>query len=224
MRRTPPHIARMKTLPQLVAREDSALPVLLEWARLATNAIQVRAPDKMLAAETLVEMQVTTASPLGAIAFHTGGLSVADGFVRVLGSSDERGVRDWNRAAGVLDQSYVLVADDVLGGQFAMNHGGFAGPDGMVHYLPPDQLEWVDLNSDYGDFLGWCFSGDLPAFYAAHAWERWLTEDLPGWGEAWAFAPLPWTAPGADLAALSREVVPAEAVWRAKREFMALAA
>ena len=214
----------MKTLPQLIAREGSALPVLLEWARSATNAVRVRPPAKMLAAETLVEMQVTTASPLGAIAFHTGGLSVADGFLRVLGSSEDRGIRDWNRAACVLDASYVLVADDVLGGQFAMNHGGFKGPDGMVHYLPPDQLEWIDLQSDYGDFLAWCFTGDPAAFYATHGWPYWLTEDLPDWGEAWAFAPLPWTAPGGDLTALSREIVPAEAVWRAKREFMALAA
>ena len=214
----------MKTLDQLVAREQSALPILLDLARSATNAIEVRPPDRDLAAETLVEMQVTTASPLGAIAFHTGGLSVHDGFVRVLGSAEDRGIRDWNRAAGVLDASYVLVADDVLGGHFAMNHGGFAGPDGMVHYLPPDALEWVDLGSDYGDFLGWCFTGDLAAFYATHAWERWLMEDLPDWDEAWAFAPLPWTAPGTDLSTLSRERVPAESVWRAKREFMALAA
>lgn len=215
----------MRSLDQLVAREGSALPVLLEWAaRPGANPIHVRPPDRELAAETLVEMQVTTASPLGAVAFHTGGIAVHDGFLRVLGSSEDRSIRDWNRAAGVLDAAYVLVADDVLGGHFAMNHGGFAGPDGTVHYLPPDALEWVDLDSDYGDFLGWCLTGEVAAFYASLGWSRWLTEDLPGWTDTWAFAPLPWTAPGADLTALSRESVPADTVWRAKREFMALAA
>ena len=218
----------MKPLTRLVATDDSALPVLLEWARSASNPVTVRPPDRALAAETLVEMQVSTASPLGAVAYHTGGLAFHDGFLRVLGSSDERSLRDWNRAAGVLDQSYVLVADDVLGGQFAMNHGGFAGPDGGVHYLPPDALAWADLGADYGDFLGWCFTGDHADFYAGVGWEAWreiaADEGLPAWDETWTFAPLPWTVPGMDLAAASRERVPAETLWRAKREFMALAA
>ena len=214
----------MKPLDQLVVRDGSALPVLLEWAREATNGLHVRPPDAAIAAETLVEMQVSTASPLGALAYHTGGIAVHDGFLRVLGSAEDRSLRDHNHAAGALDDGYVLVADDVLGGFFAMNHGGFAGPDGAIHYLPPDKLDWADLGADYGDFLHWCFSGDLAGFYAELGWSRWLTEDLPDWDETWAFDPLPWTQGGADLAALSRQTVPVDAVWRAKREFMALAA
>ena len=215
----------MKTLDQLVVRDGSALPVLLEWAgEEGANPIRVRAPDRALARETLVEMQVSTASPLGAVAFHTGGVAVHDGFLRVLGSAADRSLRDHNHAAGTLEEGYVLVADDVLGGFFAMNHGGFAGPDGAVHYLPPDKLDWADLGADYGDFLHWCFAGDLPSFYDELGWDELLAADPPGWTEAWAFAPLPWTQGGADLPALSRQGVPVDAVWRAKREFMALAA
>ena len=214
----------MKSLEQLVAREGSALPVLLDWARQPdANPIAVRPPDRDLAAETLVEMQVSTASPLGAVAYHTGGVSVHDGFLRVLGSDGDRPLRDWNHSAQTLEGGYVLVADDVLGGHFAMNHGGFKGPDGAMLYLPPDKLEWIDLDGDYGDFLAFAFTGDVSGFYADLGWSRWLSEDLPDWSETWAFAPLPWTQAGADLTMLSRERVPAEAVWRAKREFMALA-
>lgn len=216
----------MRTLNQLVVTENSALPVLLEWARADdANPVEVRPPLKPLAAETLVEMQVTTASPLGAVAFHTGGLLFHDGFVRVLGSGAEgglRSIRDWNRAAGVLELGYVLVADDVLGGFYAMNHGHFAAPrEGGVFYLAPDQLEWSDLGGDYGDFLAWCFRGDFAAFYGQLGWEHWRDETRPGWNEAFAFSPLPWTAGGSDLTALSRERVPVSSLWRAKLDFMA---
>ena len=216
----------MRTLNQLVVTENSALPVLLEWARSEdANPVEVRPPLKPLAAETLVEMQVTTASPLGAVAFHTGGLVFHDGFLRVLGSGAEGGVRairDWNRAAGVLELGYVLVADDALGGFYAMNHGHFAAPrEGGVFYLAPDQLEWSDLGGDYGDFLAWCFTGDFSAFYGQLGWDHWRDKPMPGWNEVFAFSPLPWTAGGADLAALSRERVPIASLWRAKLDFMA---
>lgn len=214
----------MKPLDRLVVREGSALPVLLEMASRATNPLRVRPPEPAIGAETLVEMQVSTASPLGAVAYHTGGIAVQDGFVRVLGSAEDRGLRDHNHASGTLEDGYVLVADDVLGGFFAMNHGGFAGPDGAVHYLPPDKLDWADLGADYGDFLHWCMTGDLGAFYAELGWSEFLAGELPEWTGCFAFAPLPWTQGGADLGALSRQSVPVDAVWRAKREFMTLAA
>ena len=217
----------MKTLDKLVARQGSALPVLLQALRdPAANPCEARPPEKKLAAETLVELQRGTDTFLGTIAFHTGGLSFHGGFLRVLGSGADpvRNLRRWSRVTGALDEGYALIADDVLGGFFAMNRGGFAADvEEGVFYLPPDRLEWQSLEVGYSEFLNWCVAGDHAAFYAPLGWEAWRGETLPAWDEAWAFAPPPWTVEGPDLARAERRVVPVSEIWRLKREFRAVA-
>ena len=213
----------MKTLEQLVARERSALPVLLQALRDPTaNPCEVLPPEKGLAAETLVEMQRGTDTFLGMIAFHTGGLSFHHGFLRVLGSGagPVRNLRRWSRVTGALDEGYALIADDVLGGFFALNRGGFAADvEEGVFFLPPDRLEWQSLDVGYSEFLNWCVAGDYAEFYGTLGWDDWKGVARPGWDEAWAFAPPPWTVQGPDLARAERTVVPVSEIWRLKREF-----
>ena len=213
----------MKTLDQLVAREGSALPILLQALRdPAANPCEVLPPDKALASETLVELQQGTDTFLGMIAFHTGGLAFHDGFLRVLGSGADavRSLRRWSRVTGALDEGYALVGDDVLGGFFAMNRGGFAADaEGGIFYLPPDRLEWQALDVGYSEFLNWCVAGDMAAFYGPLGWEAWADVERPGWADAFAFAPPPWTVEGGDLSGAERTVVPLGEVWRLKREF-----
>lgn len=45
--------------------------------------------------------------------------------------------------------SYLLVADDVLGGFFAINGGAFAGEAGNVFYYAPGSGEWEDCEMGY---------------------------------------------------------------------------
>ena len=101
---------------------------------------------------TLETLQVTTRSPLGAMAFHTGGILVDHGWLRVFGAGSARLPRaldGWNTVNGVpLCDKGILVADDVLGGFFAW----FREPR-TVHYLPPDTLEWEDSELGYTDWL-----------------------------------------------------------------------
>ena len=213
----------MKSLDQLVRREDSALPVLLRaLAAPGANPCEVLPPDKALAVETLVELQMPTSQFLGTVAFHTGGLSFHRGFLRVLGSGENavRSLRRWSRVTGALNEGYALIADDVLGGFFAANRGGFAaGVEEGIFYLPPDELDWRSLDIGYSEFLNWCVAGDTAAFYASLGWETLSALDpLPGWDDAFAFAPPPWTGP-VDLATAERQVVPASEIWRLKREF-----
>ena len=213
----------MRTLDQLVAREDSALPVLLQALSAAgTNPCTVLPPDKALATQTLVELQEPTSNFVGTVAFHTGGLSFHDGFLRVLGSGEDavRSLHRWSRVTGALDEGYALIADDVLGGFFALNRGGFAAEvEGGVFFLPPDRLEWQSLDVGYSEFLNWCVAGDTAAFYAPLGWNFDDAIDLPAWGDAFAFAPPPWTAQSVDLSAAERMVVPLAEIWRLKREF-----
>jgi len=95
---------------------------------------------------------------LGTLAYETGGVSVADGLVRLLGSGAGRSLLRTADAAGYpLDGKYpdvVIVGDDVLGGLFALNGGRFgAEGQGQIFHLAADNTAWVPLGIGYTDFV-----------------------------------------------------------------------
>ena len=59
---------------------------------------------------------------------------------------------------------FLLVADDAMGGFFALNGGQLGKDAGKVYYLSPDNLEWEPLELTYTEFLQFCFHGDLAKF------------------------------------------------------------
>ena len=78
----------MRTLDQLLDRVEPALPLLQEWIDdPAGNGSNLILPAETVASDTLVRLQVTTRSMLGTLAYETGGISIADGLVRLLGPS-----------------------------------------------------------------------------------------------------------------------------------------
>ena len=88
----------MRPLDQLIKDEESALPFVRETA-LAEPQRCVIHPPSPKAADVLYRAQVTTRSPLGAIAYHTGGISVLGGWLRILGSGSSaipRTLSEWN--------------------------------------------------------------------------------------------------------------------------------
>ena len=159
-----------------------------EWIAGARNAVEVL-PPAADAGERLHETQVTLRSPMGAIIYHTGGVLVDHGWVRILGSGSPRLPRSlpqWNRGraydAEGRTAGFLLVADDVLGGFFAINGGAFG--DGVTDgfYFAPDTLRWESLERGYSDFVLFCLQGDLSKFYEQYRWEGWekVVEALPG--------------------------------------------
>jgi hypothetical protein len=139
------------------------------------------------------------------------------GWVRVLGSGHPRLPRSlmgWNQGrtfqqAG--DQpGFLLVADDVLGGFYAIN-GGALGPEspGDVYYFAPDTLRWESLERNYSNFLLFCLCGDLEKFYQPYRWPGWQheIERLPG-DRAISVWPFLFTAEGKDITRCSRRAVP----------------
>ena len=65
--------------------------------------------------------------------------------------------------------SFLLVADDAMGGFFALNGGAFGNYDlGKIFYLSPDNLVWEPLEIGYSDFIYWTFTGDIDLFYPQH--------------------------------------------------------
>jgi hypothetical protein len=162
---------------------------------------------------------------MGAIVHQTGGLLVDHGWLRILGSGSSRLPRSlpgWNEGKGSPAEEapapFLLVADDVLGGFFAVDGGGLTGALGKVHYFAPDSLNWEDLDSSYSEFVAFALSGDLEGFYEDTRWPSWRNEvaDLPG-DLAFSIYPFLW-AEGPPLAERSRRAVPIAELWHLQQD------
>lgn len=117
---------------------------------------------------------------MGALAHGSSGIVIDGGWLRVLGSGCEqmkRGIYSFNLGKSFSEAgqmpSYLLVADDILGGFFAINGGAFYGKAGNVFYYAPDSGEWEDTQLAYSQFLYWALCGDVSKFYELYRWERW---------------------------------------------------
>jgi hypothetical protein len=76
----------------------------------------------------------------------------------MLGSGHPRLTRDlaaWNRARS---SGFLLIADDAVGGFFAINGGALGEDLGAVHYLAPDTWAWESLEMGHTAFVQWAFT------------------------------------------------------------------
>jgi len=191
-----------------------------------SNVVEVLGSTPEDSERTLLELSVSTASPLGALAFESGGALVDHGWLRILGAGNDRALpRDlatYNfgvpgqrepRIAGAM-----IIADDAVGGAFAIDGGAFEGERGNVFYLSPDTLSWEDLGADVSGFLRFAADGDLAQFYRDLRWPSWR-DDLESLGgdEAILIYPFPWSE-GPPLDERQRKIVPLEELWAAQME------
>ena len=193
-------------------RGDDALALVREWGAAAPHPVEVLACAPEDGRRALHALQVTTRSPLGAIAHHTGGLLVDRGWLRILGAGCDQLPRALDRWNGLdtdtrrFDRG-LLVADDVLGGFFAW----FDQPR-SIHYFAPDNLEWEDLGFGYSDWLALVLSERLASFYGPLRWDGWEAEvaSLRGDQALSVYPPLATRAEGPR----SRRAVPVDELWR----------
>ncbi len=211
----------MRTLQELVNTEDSGWPVVKEWIDLAKNEVEILPCEPQRAEKTLVNTQVTTRSLMGAIIYETGGLIIDNGWIRILASGNDRMKRslsDWNKGKTFSEfgepAPYLLIADDAIGGFYAIN-GGYLGKDaGNIYYFSPDTLEWESLEMGYSQFLLFCFESNLNDFYKGLRWKNW-EEDLKNLKPdySYQFFPFLWSKEGKDINKAHREVIPVEEVY-----------
>ena len=149
-----------RSLQELLNTDEPAWPLVQSWLGEATNAVEVLPPSESARGEALVATQVTTRSPMGAVIYETGGLLVDHGWLRVLGSGHPRLPRSlpgWNLGRCWRDPDapapFLLIADDTVGGFFALNGGALGEERGNVYYFAPDSLAWETLGAGYSDFL-----------------------------------------------------------------------
>lgn len=190
----------MRGLAELLDLKEPALPLLRSWIDdPAGNGGTLLPPADPLRTDTLLHLQVTTRSLLGTLAYETGGVSVADGLVRLLGSGAGRSLLQTAEVAGCpLDGGYpdvVVVGDDVLGGLFALNGGRFGADEGgQVFHLAADDTVWVPLGVGYADFVSWCLTGGLDGLYEPFAaLDAYAARPRPAFDATYAFYPFLWT-------------------------------
>ena len=78
-----------KDLDGLINRDEPAWPLVQEWMSKAVRPV-VALTASETAGRALVCVQVTTRSPMGAVIYHSGGILVDHGWIRILGSGHPR--------------------------------------------------------------------------------------------------------------------------------------
>ncbi|UOD28862.1 DUF2625 family protein [Massilia violaceinigra] len=210
----------MRHLSELLDTADPAFPLIQQWASAADLPVELLPPSADRA-EVLLALQVTTRSAMGALAYESGGILVDGGWLRILGSGHprlERSITAWN--AGKSD-GFLLVADDVLGGFFAVNGGGLGDGQGMVYYLAPDTLVWESLEVGFTDFVEWALTSRIRAFYGREIMEKYAPEvDAMSGEQCFGFFPFLWTREGSHESS-ARRAVPVEEQWKLNQDLLA---
>ncbi len=167
----------MRNVKELINKTDPGWPLVDEWIKSAKNKVEVLPADMSKAKDALFKTQVTTRSPMGAIIYMTGGLLIDDGWIRILGSGSSklnRTLPDWNKGKSFKEfgegPSFLLIADDAIGGFYLLNGGALGDDLGKVYYFSPDNLEYEPLDLTYTQFLYFVYNNDLDKFYDGNWW------------------------------------------------------
>jgi hypothetical protein len=209
---------KMRPVEELINKNDPGWTLVKDWIKSAKNKVEILPVDTTKAKDALYKTQVTTRSPMGAVVYMTGGLLIDNGWIRILGSGSEklnRTLPDWNKGKSFKEfgdaPTFLLIADDAIGGFYLLNGGGLGKDLGKVYYFSPDDLEYEPLDITYTEFLQFCFNGDLDKFYKGNRWTTWRNEvsQLDG-DKVYNFYPFLWTKEGKDINKISRKAIPAE--------------
>jgi hypothetical protein len=201
----------MKSLENLIDLGNPAWEMLQEWLRNAKNKVEVLPKNPQDAEKELLCLQVTTKSTIGAVVYETGGILINNGLIRILGSGSaklDRSLCEWNKGD---KPNYLLIADDVMGGYFALNVGGLGNDIGKIHYLPPETLEWENTELGYTDFINWTFNGDIALFYKSFSWNTWEIDiQQVQTNQVFSFFPFLWTKEGKDIEKVNKKIIAIE--------------
>lgn len=209
----------VKTLAELTGTDEPAIDLIREWVA-GSKSDCVILPPSSDRESVLLEVQVTTRSTLGAVAYETGGILADHGWLRFLGSGDPRLSRtlaSWNKGRS---EGFYLVADDAAGGFFALNGGAFGNDHGNVYYWSPDNLEWEALELGYTDLLHFSLTEKLTGFYTGLRWPTWKQDVVHLSGDlCFGFFPFLWLK-GASLEERVRQQIPITEAFDLKVDFL----
>lgn len=209
---------KLMTVDELVNYADPGWKALRKQIDTAINKVDIMPVDTNQARDAIYQVQLSTKSPLGSITYMTGGMLFEEGWIRLLGSGSNRltrSISSWNKGKTYTEvgerMPYLLIADDALGGFFALNQGGLGGDGGKVYYLAPATLQWQALEMDIPQFLHFCFDGDFEEFYKPFMSKNWRYEvtNLPA-DKCYNYTPPLWSKEGKKFTKSVRKYIPCE--------------
>lgn len=211
----------VRPISALINENESALAYILDLSKTAKNKVTILQVDSSAGRESLFQTQVTTKSPMGAIICYTGGIQINNGLIRILGSGNANLTRSlplWNKGKSFKEfgetPGFLLVADDAIGGLFAINGGALKGKAGNIFYFAPDNLVWQDLNIGYTEFIEFCFNGDVDKFYKDLKWVNFENDLVKVNGDqAISFSPPLWSKEGVDIEKNKKEIINMEQLY-----------
>ncbi|MDR0195588.1 MAG: DUF2625 domain-containing protein [Myroides sp.] len=221
----------MKVLSELINIEEPAITLIQEWLQDAIRPVEILPQhNKQTAEEALLQLQVTTRSPLGSIVYETGGILINKGWVKVLGGGfkDENNILpstlEWNTNKTIDNESnskgYYIVAIDALSGYFCINQGALGSDIGSIYYFAPDTLDFEPLEISYSDMLYFFITGNLDQFYQDFRWNTWQadTDNLP-LDHVFGFFPYLWSQEGKNIEQTHRKHIPMEEQYQVDNHF-----
>ncbi len=200
-----------RTFAELLKNDEPAITLIRQWIESSENDCEILTPSDSRD-DVLLEVQVTTRSTMGGIAYETGGILLDHGWLRFLGSGHpklKRTLPAWNRGRS---EGLYLVADDAVGGFFAINGGALGEDTQNLYYWPPDRLEWEPMRMGFTDFFRWSLTSRVAEFYRDVRWATWKEDSsiLSG-DQCFGFYPFLWTTEGAIARSDRRPIPSAEA-------------
>jgi len=215
LRATPAAADPPRSLAELTSTKEPAWLDVQAWVKEAKVTAEILPIDRPSGERTLLALQVTTRSPMGAIALESGGILVEHGWLRILGGGGPRmsaTLITWNVEPGK-PPPYLIVADDAIGGFYAVNGGGLPGKPGEVLYFSPQALDWENLGMGYSAFLRTALAGGFSKSYESLRWKGWEKDAAalhPDTG--FSFYPPLFTREARDGKS-SRRAVPLKELW-----------
>ncbi|BDD02111.1 DUF2625 family protein [Persicobacter psychrovividus] len=212
----------LRPLRDLINTMDPGWAIIEGWLKTAKNDIKILPKEQIKADSALYYTQVTSRSLMGAIIYESGGILVDNGWLRILGSGSKelnRSLPEWNKGKSFENYgqapAFLLIADDVIGGMYAINGGAFGmATRGKVYYFSPQHLKWECINMSYSEFIHWAFHQDLNEVYEELRWSDWKTEvkSISG-NRVMFFYPFLFSAYD-NIDGLNRKTVPINETWQ----------
>jgi hypothetical protein len=198
----------MRPLHELIDDKEPAWPLIRQWISESQVSVEILPTERAVGEASLQATQVTTRSPMGAIVLHTAGLLLDSGWLRFLAAGGhprfQRSLPGWNEGRS---DGFYLVADDAMGGSFAINGGALGEDRGNIYYFAPDSLCWEPCNFGYSELLVSSMTRKLQQFYESLRWEGWEAEVRELTGDTTiSVYPFLWTE-GGPIKVRSRRVV-----------------
>lgn len=138
---------------------------ILESIKLSSKKVEILPVEETVLRQISNTFKIKEDSLFGNIVLNTGGL-VIDNWIRIYGAGEanffQRNVK--------FPYNNVLVAEDILGGIFALLDNGNIG------YFAPDTLTWEDNDLSYSEFIYWALHGDTDTYYQDYRWNTWQND------------------------------------------------